>query len=414
MHGHASSGGGPPGPPPDQVAPRRVDTTVVVPTRNEAANVAPLVRRLGVALAGRDVEVLFVDDSTDGTPAEVLRAAGTAALPVRLLHREPGERTGGLAGAVVAGIRASAGRHVLVMDGDLQHPPEMAPLLRDAVDGADLAVASRYAGAGNAAGLAGAYRRIVSSGSTVLVQACFPRRVGRVCSDPMTGFFCFRRAAVDPDRLRPRGFNILLEVLARHDLRVREVPFAFGERHAGESKADWRTGLHFLRQLAGLRMGRMSRFAAVGAIGTVLNLAVMAVLVHVHAIGYVVAAGVAAEVSILANFALQERFVFADLHDGAHRRGPRLRRHLLVNNAETAVRLPFLVLVVEVAGVYSVLAQAATLAVAFLVRFLVISRVVYRPRPVPATASAPSPADLLPLPRPVQEGGNLMVTSPRV
>jgi dolichol-phosphate mannosyltransferase len=62
----------------------------------------------------------------------------------------------------------------------------------------------------------------------------------------MTGFFCVLREAVDLQRLRPRGFKILLEILARHDMRVRELPFALGDRHAGDSKASWRNGLHFL------------------------------------------------------------------------------------------------------------------------------------------------------------------------
>jgi dolichol-phosphate mannosyltransferase len=253
----------------------------------------------------------------------------------------------------------------------------------------DLAVASRYGGGGDASGLSSIGRRWVSGGSTLAAQACFPRRVGRVCSDPMTGFFCFRRSAVDLSRLRPRGFKILLEILARHDLRVRELPFSFGERAAGESKASWRNGVQFVYQMAALRMGRMSRFAAVGALGTVVNLAVMALLLGPFGFGYVAAAVVAAEVSILHNFLLQERFVFADLRDGVHRRGRRLAQHLAFNNLEALLRLPFLVLLVETMHLYALLAQALTLAVAFVARFLFASRVVYRsPAGSPATAGA--------------------------
>jgi dolichol-phosphate mannosyltransferase len=234
----------------------------------------------------------------------------------------------------------------------------------------------------------------VSSGSTAIAQACFPRRVGRVCTDPMTGFFCFRRSAVDMGRLRPRGFKILLEILARHDLRVRELPFTFGDRLAGESKASWRNGVQFLYQMASLRMGRMSRFAAVGLLGTVVNLVVMALLVGGAAqLNYVVAAVIAAEVSILHNFLMQERFVFRDLRDGVHSRTRRLIQHLAFNNAEALLRLPLLVLLVETMHVYALLAQGVTLAVAFVARFLFVSRVVYRPHrqataPVRTTAGA--------------------------
>ena len=381
-----------PTPPVEATAPPVLDLTVVVPTFNEGANAAALVERLTAALAGHSAEILFVDDSTDETPEEIARVAAGAALPVRLLHREGDERVGGLAGAVTAGILASTSEFVLVMDGDLQHPPELAPLLRAAAEDVDLSVASRYTGDGGASGLSNAYRRLVSSGSTVLTQACFPRRVGRVCTDPMTGFFCVRRSAIDLDRMRPRGFKILLEILARHDLRVREIPFEFGERLAGESKASWRNGLHFLHQMVGLRMGRMSRFAAVGALGTVVNLAVMALLVHgLFDVDYIAAAIVAAEVSILHNFLLQERYVFRDLRDGAHGWRSRLGQHLLFNNVEALVRLPVLVLLVEQVGANAVLAQALTLSVAFVVRFLFVSRVVYRPRAAARSRRRPAP-----------------------
>ncbi|WP_346621277.1 glycosyltransferase family 2 protein [Blastococcus montanus] len=365
-----------------------MDTTVIVPTYNEGANAAALVGRLAAALHGRSAEILFVDDSTDDTPEEIARVAAHAGLPVRLIHRGAGERVGGLSGAVTAGISASRGDFVVVMDGDLQHPPEMVPELRDAAEGVDLAVASRYRGGGDASGLSNVYRRVISSGSTAVARACFPRRVGRVCTDPMTGFFCLRRAAVDPSALRPRGFKILLEILARHDLRVRELPFTFGERAAGESKASWRNGFRFLRQVLSLRLGRVSRFAVVGALGTVVNLAVMALLISGPLpVNYVVAAVIAAEVSILHNFLLQERFVFRDMSAGAHGRARRLAQHLVFNNAEALVRLPFLVLLVEIVHLWPILAQALTLALAFLIRFRFMSRVVYRPRrqqPAPA------------------------------
>ncbi len=375
-----------------------MDTTVIVPTFNEGGNVRQLVRGLELAFEGVDAEILFVDDSTDDTPdiiRQVSREQAGRGLPVALHHRSGEERVSGLAGAVTAGIRMSDAEHVVVMDGDLQHPPALAPLLRAGLDTVDVVVASRYLGEGDASGLSGTWRRAVSSTSTTLAKACFPRRVGRVCTDPMTGFFAFRRDAVELDRLRPRGFKILLEILARHDLRVGEVPFVFAERFDGESKASWRNGVQFVYQMAALRMGRMSRFAAVGALGTVLNLLVMALLVHgVLNINYLVASVVAAELSILHNFLLQERFVFQDM-----RRGSRLRRCVQFfgfNNLEALVRVPLLILLVETVGLGAVLAQAVLLAIAFVGRFLFTSRVVYRPRqvePLPVLQVAEGAAD---------------------
>ena len=359
---------------------------VVVPTFNEGGNVEALVSRLAVALAGRDAEVLFVDDSTDDTPQVIAEVSRRSGLPVRLLHRDV--PTGGLAGAVRDGIATARSDTVLVMDGDLQHPPELTGLLVDTLEreGADLVVASRYCGVGDASGLTSGFRRVVSGSSNLLAQACFPRRVGSVCTDPMTGFFVVRRSAVDLQRLRPRGFKILLEILARHDLRVSEVPFAFGERGAGASKASWRNGLSFLHQLLALRMGRMSRFAAVGVLGTVVNLGVMWLLVHLTSVHYVAAAAVAAELSILHNFVMQERFVFRDLRRGHWL--SRLGTTLAFNNLEALARVPLLIVLVELVGLRPVIGQALLLGIAFVGRFLFTSRIVYRPRRR-ATAAVP-------------------------
>jgi dolichol-phosphate mannosyltransferase len=139
-------------------------------------------------------------------------------------------------------------------------------------------------------------------------------------------------------------------------------------------------------------MQRMSRFAAVGALGTLVNLLVMALLVNTSlGVDYVVAAVIAAEISILHNFLLQERFVFRDMRGGANSWRERLAQHLLFNNAEALVRLPVLVLLVGTMHVFALLAQAVTLALAFVARFLFVSRVVYRPQPVlpPTTPVAP-------------------------
>ena len=230
--------------------------TVIVPTRNESGNVAPLIARLGEALDDIDAEILFVDDSSDNTPEQVRLTAVTATLPVRLLHRTAEERVGGLGGAVLAGLRSAHGEWAVVMDGDLQHPPEVVPdLLRAGLSSsADLVVASRYIGLGGAGGLSTATRERISGGANALARLVFPRRLAD-CTDPMSGFFAIRRGSVDLDRLQPQGFKILLETIARSSrLKVAEVPFVFQARHSGESKASLAEGLIFVRKLASLRV----------------------------------------------------------------------------------------------------------------------------------------------------------------
>lgn len=94
-----------------------------------------------------------MDDSDDDTPDVIRRVSARADLPVRLLHRPPGQRDGGLGGAVVLGLQTSQNPWCVVMDGDLQHLPELVPALlaRGVADDVDVVVASRYCGGGTPA-----------------------------------------------------------------------------------------------------------------------------------------------------------------------------------------------------------------------------------------------------------------------
>lgn len=245
------------------LAPARVDpapfaadrstVTVVVPTRNESPNVELLVRRLEVALGDEPAwELIFVDDSDDDTPAAIAAQQDPGRL-IRLHHRPPGRRPGGLGGAVQDGFAAASGDVIVVMDADLQHPPEVVPgLLRDLRCGeAELVVGSRYADAGESAGLAGPWRRSVSVGSRRLVHALVPR--SRPLTDPLSGLFAFERSVIHGVTLEANGFKILLEVVAwGHWERAVNHAYRFDRRHAGRSKASLHEGWLFSRHLARL------------------------------------------------------------------------------------------------------------------------------------------------------------------
>ncbi|HET7041458.1 MAG TPA: glycosyltransferase, partial [Gemmatimonadales bacterium] len=202
-----------------------------MPTRNEAGNISELLVRLGRLPAGVLGEVIFVDDSDDGTPAAIAYLAPSVDFPVAVIHREPGERTGGLSGAVVEGFRRARGAWLGVMDADLQHPPEVLADLFGAGESApaDIVCATRNVSGGGRDGL-GATRDVISKSFTTFARRAFPRRLSGV-SDPMSGFFLVRRAALDPEALHPTGFKILLEILVRTPgLRRTEVGYEFAAR----------------------------------------------------------------------------------------------------------------------------------------------------------------------------------------
>ena len=350
--------------------------SVIVPTRNEEPNIEDLIRRTDSACLGLDAELVFVDDSTDRTPEVITRVAGGVRLPVRLIRRPT--PAGGLSGAVAEGIASSGAEFCVVMHGDLQHPPEVIPALLAAFEGsaAEVVVACRNGHfPGRSDNAADWFRSCVSRGARLLTHALFPMKL-RGCSDPLSGFFAVRRATVNPDILRPSGSKFLLELLARHRLNVREVPFVRGRRMSGVSKTGLATWFSFVRQLGELRAGTAVLFAMVGAVGAVMNLMIMAML-HTAGVHYAVAAAVAAELTILSNFFLQEHLVFGTLRDKANSARIRFAQSFSYNNLDALLRLPFLFLAVDLLTVDPITAQAITLLAAFVLRYLFHSKIVY-------------------------------------
>jgi putative flippase GtrA len=373
------------------------ELSVIVPMRDEAENVPLLLERLGRAVAPLSAEILIADDSEDDTPALVMECAAACPVPVRLLHRAPGNRRGGLSGAVVAAAREAIGDWIVVMDGDLQHPPETAAALAAMAvrHDTDIVVGTRYAGVGSREGLNGTGRVLTSSAASRLAKTLFPRRLATV-TDPMSGLFAFRRSAVDLDRLNPVGFKILLELLVRHPAaRVAEVVYQFGPRQGGASKASLREGILFVRHLARLRrerlvgqlrqrpssrherareLSRMVAFGLVGLSGIVVNTAGLWVFHHVLGLQHLLAAAMATQLSTTWNFTLVELLVYRRRGNGTVK--GRAARFFLMNNALLLARLPVLELLVR-AGMDVLAANAVTLVLLFLLRFLVSDRVIY-------------------------------------
>jgi len=224
--------------------------TMVIPTLREAQTIRTLLERVRGSLdpLGIPFEVLVVDDdSRDGTDS-IVAAIAERDPRVRWLLRK-GER--GLSGAIAYGWRHSRAEILGVIDADLQHPPELLADLWKAIQtGADMAVASRYAFSGEIENWS-YFRKLLSR---LAISPAMPLLKPAVrVHDPMSGFFLVRRRCIEALTLQPQGFKILLEILVRGNVRsVREVPFAFGTRQGGASKASLKVGVDYLRLLAKL------------------------------------------------------------------------------------------------------------------------------------------------------------------
>jgi len=288
--------------------------SIVIPTYNERENIAALVERIHSALAPRDYEVVFVDDNSKDGTAELINSLSRK-YPLRVIVRKE-ER--GLATAVIHGIEHSDGQTVVVMDADLQHPPEVITDLLSAMEsGADIVIASRYVKGGGMKEW-GLVRKIISKGAIILAHLLLPAT--RSVKDPMAGFFAFRREALGKAHLTPRGYKILLEIMIEGKFKnAAEVPFIFESRRGGESKLNAKQQIEYLKHLFSLmqrtgELWRFIKFCMVGASGVGVNIGIFALLTRLGGMGDkdFLALAIAIEASIITNFILNEYFTFRD------------------------------------------------------------------------------------------------------
>jgi dolichol-phosphate mannosyltransferase len=299
----------------DNAAAGAIELTVVVPTFNEARNVPLVVERLATVLKGVAWEVVFVDDDSPDSTADVARQIALTDRRVRVIRRI-GRR--GLSSACVEGVLSSSAPFFAVMDGDLQHDDAKLPTMfgRIKADDLDIVVGSRYLEGERTGGLASNTRKRISQ---------FAGNVSRLVlhadlTDPMSGFFVMRRSAFDDTvrNLTQQGFKILLDLFASapRPLRFAEEPTEFHARQHGESKLDtmaaWEFGILVLDKLIGRFVPvRFVIFAAVGATGVIVHLAVLWLFRRLGFV-FIDSSVVAAIVAMTWNFVINNTITYRD------------------------------------------------------------------------------------------------------
>lgn len=275
-----------------------------------------------------NAEIIVVDDnSPDGTwkiaEEYARKSRDNGGCEIKIINRRDAK---GLSSAILAGIRASSGESVVVMDSDFSHPPETITKMIEELkrSDCDIVVASRYVEGGSITGWP-FKRKLISKGATKIAQ----RSLGIKIKDPMSGFFAFRRHIIRNIKFDAIGYKLLLEILVKaKEARVREIPYNFTNRTAGASKLDrivisdyvksvWklyrygksirerRTSVHFL--------SKAGRFYTVGASGLLVNYIVSFLFgAGLSNLWYIYATMIGIMFSMTSNFILNKIWTFED------------------------------------------------------------------------------------------------------
>ena len=123
----------------------RIDLSIVIPVKNEEANVQPLVKKI-LELCNRlpSFEILFVNDGSTDSTEQHLKELSLSMGCVRYISVEKKEGGATIGSALRLGFKSARGEKIVIMDGDLTHDPAYILEMLAALEGADMVLGSRY------------------------------------------------------------------------------------------------------------------------------------------------------------------------------------------------------------------------------------------------------------------------------
>jgi len=313
------------------LAQNKAEVSIIIPTYNESENIIQVLKSIGEHIP-KDIatEAIVVDDnSPDGTGKVVEDyindTQNKTGYTVGVIHRKT---KSGLSSAILDGIQHSTGETVVIMDSDFSHPPKIIPQLIEEIKTSecDIVIASRFVSGGTINGWS-TKRKLISKTAKEIAKV----GLGVNESDPMSGFFAFKRKILDGIKFDAIGYKMLLEILVKtKGAKVKEIPYTFTDRTRGSSKLDSSTMLDYVKSVWKLyRYGRKAkvsdtrtsirfiskagRFYTVGASGLLVNYIIS--LLFADAIinfWYIHATIIGIAVSMSSNFILNKIWTFED------------------------------------------------------------------------------------------------------
>jgi len=222
------------------------DTTIIIPTFNEGENISELLKLIEKLY--KNISIIISDDGSTDKTQEIIRKYSKKNKKIKLFDRSR-KTVHGLTASVVDASKKVKTKYIVVMDGDLQHPPEkIKDIIKELRKGNDI-----VAGARKKVFDWSLDRRIISKVATLLGKARLFLK-GAICDDILSGFFGIKTELIqniNKNKFELKGYKVLFDILKNIDknTKIKNIYYDFGMRKRGHSKIGLKQVISFLKAL---------------------------------------------------------------------------------------------------------------------------------------------------------------------
>ncbi len=223
------------------------DTTAIIPTLNEAGNIGKLLKIINSSYP--NIKVIVSDDGSIDRTKGIVNEISKSNKNIKLLDRTNAKIHGLTASVLDAALLAKT-KNMVVIDADLQHPPEKIREIIQKLENNDLVIAARS----KVVSPWPLQRRLMTKTATNLALLKLKKKV----KDPLSGFFGIKAALFknliknNEKRFEKPGYKVLFDILKSISLEKTKIDYIyynFGERSRGKSKIGRKQIIAFLKSL---------------------------------------------------------------------------------------------------------------------------------------------------------------------
>ena len=221
------------------------ELSIVIPIYNEAKNIEELWIKIKKKLELKKLEIIFIDDDSKDNTHKILKKIKKKDKKVKFFIRK--NKIKDLSKSCILGFNNCKYKHIIVMDGDLQHDPKYIPKLISKYNSSnyDVIVGCRDFFTKKNKGL-----NFLRTLASLILIFLINMMLGKRTSDPMSGFFLFKKKLFIESKRKfyKKGYKILADIIYNNkdNIHIGDIKINFKKRIYGKSKINIKVLLHLM------------------------------------------------------------------------------------------------------------------------------------------------------------------------